>query len=179
MSTMSEDDRIKLVIDAAPTLRTPVDPPYDLWPGIMMAAGIRRRRQVAWIVPAVFLIILAVTLLVVSRGRIDNTAETQQRLASARTELQQAASMTSDHYKAVKLIELAPYARSDVHFCRDVLQAASAISSSRDRMKVLVELATVGAISNAELRQLYVDVARSIMSTKDRDRAISALTRVP
>ena len=175
---MSDDDRIKVVVEAARVLRVPVDPPYDLWPEIRSAAGIRAHRGRAWIIVAAALVVMVALIVLFATQKFDRSdAEQRTASANARVELEAAASMTSDHYKAQRLIGLVAVARTDTVVARGIIDGAWPIQSSRDKMSVLIALADAGAISTDALRDSYLAVARSIASNANRDSAITSLTQ--
>ncbi|HEX6575042.1 MAG TPA: hypothetical protein VF042_08710 [Gemmatimonadaceae bacterium] len=175
---MGAMNAIAAVIAAAPEARIVASPLYDLWPAIADHAGIQRRRRRPWIVVLLVIIaIAAATLFLVSRQSREPSGNTALSPANARIRLGQAIATESDHYKATKLIALVDYARKDPRFTAEILESAKAISSSNDKLSVLIALADADAISTEALTALYLDVARSITSTTGLPRAIDALTR--
>jgi hypothetical protein len=178
MTGMSDDERIRIVIEAARSLRVPVDPPYDLWPEIRRAAGIRTHRLRLWVMIAAVLVALVAVIVLVATQQFDgDDADKRSASANARVQLEAAASMTSDHYKAQRLIRLSAAARTDTLLARRIIDAARPIQSSRDKMSVLIALADAGAVSTDALRDSYLAVAHSIVSSANRDRAITSLTQ--
>ena len=175
---MGAMNRIAAVIAAAPEARSIASPPYDLWPAIARRAAFDPRRRRSWIIVllAVIAIVMA-TLFLVSRQSSERSRSRALSPADALIQLEQATATGSDHYKAKKLIALVDYARRDPGFTAEILESAKPISSSNDKLNVLVALAEAGAISTDELRAVYLDVARSITSTTGLPRAIDALTR--